>query len=273
MALTVPTVIPTQSLDPDQFNSELSQFMTWAATIPSQFNTLTFDAINDTSSSSVDTGSGNKVFTLTTGIPLVVGMNVMVWNSKSSWMMGSVKNYVAGTKTLTVTVLDSAGSGTFADWTITIHGLSAAPNFEPSSRVRVTTGNGCGSTNTMIRRFSVTAINIGSAITYADSATLGATFTINEDGWYGIDFQDSNTAEEYMGISVNADAEIAFSIFNVGQSFKIALDTMFITTSGISRGSCQALAYLSAGDVVRPHMSKNTGLDTSALTAFDIFKL
>jgi hypothetical protein len=46
------------------------------------------------------------------------------------------------------------------------------------SMVRLNTANGYGSTNTAIRRFTNVVTNQGTDITYADSATLGTTFTI-----------------------------------------------------------------------------------------------
>jgi hypothetical protein len=74
----------------------------------------------------------------------------------------------------------------------------------PNSEVRLNTVNGFGSTNTMIRRFTNTTINTGTDITYADSATLGATFTINTAGVYAISYSDSFAASADMGLSLNS---------------------------------------------------------------------
>jgi hypothetical protein len=61
---------------------------------------------------------------------------------------------------------------------------------EGDSAVRLNTGNGFGSTNTSVRRFANTLDNLGSAITYTDSATLGASFLINETGMYNFMYND-----------------------------------------------------------------------------------
>jgi hypothetical protein len=77
----------------------------------------------------------------------------------------------------------------------------------PRSEVTVDTGNGYGSTNTKIRRFSNIRKNVGSAITYADSSTLGGTFTINEVGIYSITYCDkSTTTTQAIAIVVNGTA-------------------------------------------------------------------
>lgn len=117
------------------------------------------------------------------------------------------------------------------------------------STVRVTNGNGHGSTNTKFRRFSTTVENTGSAITYADSATLGASFTINEDGIYSISYSDAyGSGFETIGISTSsAGTTNVASITNA--------DILAITnTSGNSfvQGISTSV-NLSSGDVVRAH--------------------
>lgn len=78
-------------------------------------------------------------------------------------------------------------------------------NLNPSS-VFVDTGNGFGSVNTKCRRYTSVRRNDGSAITYADSATLGATFTINEAGLYAITASDSSSTANEWAITVNSSA-------------------------------------------------------------------
>lgn len=74
------------------------------------------------------------------------------------------------------------------------------------SFVRLSGGNGHGSTNTVIRRFTTTVEDVGDAITYADSSTNGATFTVNEEGIYFISVADGRTAANpsYTGLSLNS---------------------------------------------------------------------
>lgn len=61
---------------------------------------------------------------------------------------------------------------------------------QSDSIVRVMNGNGFGSVNTGIRRFSNLIDNLGSAITFTDSATEGSSLKINEDGLFNFSYID-----------------------------------------------------------------------------------
>jgi hypothetical protein len=78
------------------------------------------------------------------------------------------------------------------------------------SRVHVTDGNGHGSTNTRVRRYSTESDIQGPDITYADSSTLGATFTINTKGIYTVHMLDYQTnGAESIGITVNDTSDLS----------------------------------------------------------------
>lgn len=129
------------------------------------------------------------------------------------------------------------------------------------SMVRLNTANGYGSTNTMIRRFTNVVTNQGSDITYADSATLGASFTINTSGVYAISYCDQFTAASAFGISLNsAQLTTAFASISVGDVLASALAT------AANWQECAATTvYLPAGSVVRPHAAATaTGTSTNA---------
>ena len=136
--------------------------------------------------------------------------------------------------------------------------------------VCVDTGNGHGSTNTRIRRFTNTRKNVGAAITYADSSTLGASFTINQDGVYGITYTDLRTGgATNFGISVNSSALTT----NV-QSLTYATGLRHMTTTAESgfRSAVSVQLTLSAGDVVRPHTDNNAD-GTDGTVMFTITKV
>lgn len=134
--------------------------------------------------------------------------------------------------------------------------------------VCVTTGNGHGSTNTKIRRFSATKSSSGSAITYADSATLGATFTINHTGLYSIAYQDAGPSDVDKGVSVNS-SQLTTDI----QSITAADIVVYHLQAGGFSDPVTVIARLSAGDVIRPH-TDGTPNSTSALrSAFRITKI
>lgn len=118
-----------------------------------------------------------------------------------------------------------------------------------ASSVRVATANGYGSTNTKIRRFVNIRQNIGTDITYADSATLGASFTINTAGVYAISYTDGFVVAGDVGVSLNT-TQPTIDISSIADANRITVTT---TGSNSYRGACAVTLYLAAADVVRPH--------------------
>jgi len=128
--------------------------------------------------------------------------------------------------------------------------------------VVVHTGNGFGSTNTRIRRYTTVLKNVGTAITYADSATLGSSFTINENGFYAITniAQGGGTASPTtVGISINS-AQLTTDIDAVGFTASNRVGSSY----AIVIGSITRTLKLSAGDVIRSHY----GTTANAVDAF-----
>jgi len=127
-----------------------------------------------------------------------------------------------------------------------------------ASQVRLSTGNGFGSSSTKIRRWTTTEQNVGSAITYADSATLGATFTINTTGVYAITYtEEGDTGAPLFGISLNATGGDLTSNLNDLSISKIL--TITNTNSGNYRNCCSWVGKLTAGDVIRCHTNNGGG--------------
>ncbi len=140
---------------------------------------------------------------------------------------------------------------TAGTWATAIPEISLA--FEkpaPHSEVAVHTGNNHGSTNTKIRRFTTTKTSIGSAITYADSATLGSSFTINESGVYSIQYWDVRTSgSERIGLSLNTTGPTV-NINSITESERMGSWT-FCAAAVTAQYSWTG--RLNKGDVVRPH--------------------
>lgn len=125
------------------------------------------------------------------------------------------------------------------------------------SMVRLTTDNGYGSTNTTIRRYSNVVTNQGTDITYADSATLGASFTVNVAGVYSASITGTFTASDNLGLSVNA------SVLNGNVAALAAAERLAVaTTSTTSPMTVSWTGYLAAGSIVRPHT--NAGVSSNA---------
>lgn len=142
--------------------------------------------------------------------------------------------------------IDGTSGVTFPNSTVQ---AQARPD-SPQSMVRVNTANGYGSTNTAIRRFSTVVTNQGSDITYADSATLGASFTINTSGVYAISYSDSfGAAANWAGISKNSSQlTTAINLINAADALAVA----YSSGSGVGV-NVSATVYLAAGDVIRAH--------------------
>lgn len=139
------------------------------------------------------------------------------------------------------------------------------------SAIVVRTGNGAGSTNTTVRRFTTTFLSIGASVTYADSATLGATFTINENGIYAIEYEDQIDISARIGMSRNAP----FPALGLGDSSNADSRLAMVWNQGtvgseIHRAT--ATTRLTAGDIIRAHLT-GTAVAASAFAKFTIRKV
>ena len=190
---------------------------------------------------------------------------------------------VTGTPTISTTAIDIAGgsAGTIpyqsaADTTAMLgvgtagqvlqtNGAGAptwvdAPSASPgNSAVIVNTSNGFGSTANKIRRFTTTLTSVGSDITYADSATNGASFTINSNGFYAITYQDGGSASSSLiGISINS-SQLTTAIGSITAANRLA--NVFTYLAG-GYGVVTVVTRCVVSDVIRPHTSgtnANTG--------------
>jgi hypothetical protein len=137
----------------------------------------------------------------------------------------------------------------------------------PQSMVRLNTANGYGSTNTAIRRFTNVVTNQGTDITYADSATLGGSFTINTAGVYAISRTDQFSGVTGMGLSINS-TQLAMGI-----SFTVPATVLVATTNTAASygASLPWTGYLPSGSVVRAHDS--VGNVSGANTAYEQFTI
>jgi hypothetical protein len=129
----------------------------------------------------------------------------------------------------------------------------------PTSRIRLHTHNGYGSSSTMIPRFATTVVNSGSDITYADSATLGSTFTINTAGMYAIGHWHggATSGSTFCGISLNS-AQLATAIYNITASNRLVQSFDTAPSGGTEVLFAGSTFYFAVGDVIRPHTNAET---------------
>ena len=127
------------------------------------------------------------------------------------------------------------------------------------SCIRLHTANGYGSTNTYIRRFATTVLNQGTDITYADSATLGASFTINTSGNYAIGYSDVFAASTYFGLTLNS-SQLTTAIQSVTAADRLIMST---TVGAQLPASLPCTVYLAAGSIIRPHVDIAGGVSSA----------
>jgi hypothetical protein len=191
-------------------------------------------------------------------------------------MAGYVTDYVSGTKTISVTITITSGdTDTLSSWRVTVGAPPVRLGMNGhSDRIQLIDGNGNGSTNTMIRRFATEVINIGSAITYTDSVTDGASFTINIPGLYAIHYRDAfgSAVAHYAGLTLNS-VQLTTAITSVTASTRYGM--FYMASHAVPRGASAVMLYLNAGDVIRPHLEVTGGwLNTAAdFVGFEIARV
>lgn len=143
------------------------------------------------------------------------------------------------------------------------------------SEVFVSDCNGWGSTNTYIPTFANVNTNVGSDITYASSASNGASFTVNTTGIYSVSYSHykyTTDANGQVGISVNGNGATSIGALTYGNGFRGASYASFSGDGGVFYSTTLSLT---AGDVVRPHSSVqfNTSFDSDQITNFRITRV
>lgn len=130
------------------------------------------------------------------------------------------------------------------------------------SSIRLSGTPGNASTNTAIRRWTTVETSVGTDITYAASATLGDSFTINASGLYSIAVSTQCASATTAGILLNS----------------VALTAGLTLAADVGGASGQAACaswtgYLAAGDVIRAYSSVTTVGATTQADAFTITRV
>ena len=139
------------------------------------------------------------------------------------------------------------------------------------SQVWVQNGNGYGSSSTTVRRFVTTNINTGSDITYADSATLGGTFTINTAGLYMINYSDAaNNGQANIGITQNSGS-LTTNIQSITYANGFRATT--VTYGANYFEPVSVIIYCAVNDVIRAQTGTEANFGTDARVYFNIVRL
>lgn len=235
------------------------------------FTALNFNSVQDTSTTENVLGNGAKTFTVSSGKSWLPGQIVNIADSANptvNIMTAAVSSY-SGTS-LSVTVLQFLGAEgtTISSWIITISAMPSVPTV--TSEIKVTTYTGNGSTNNKVMRLSTTATNTATGdITFADSATLGSTWTVLSSGWYRVRAQAVGTTP-IPGITVNC-TELTTLVSALTDTSKL-LSRLSDTLSG-SINYCDVIAFFNVNDVIRFQQGSGTLTTGNASTLLSIQKL
>lgn len=149
--------------------------------------------------------------------------------------------------------------------------IRSSDNFDSTPAkacVRLNTQIGYGSTSTKIPRFSGIAQNQGSDISYADSAILGSSFTINVSGVYAISYSDNLGSNAVIGISLNS-AQLTTNLRDITAANRLCAAMCYPASVA---ATVAVTLPLSAGDVIRPH-ADGTAVNAAAISHFTITRV
>jgi len=147
-------------------------------------------------------------------------------------------------------------------WTSVSSGTLTAPR----DYFHLDTGNGLGSTDTYVRRFTNTRASVGPGFTIADNSTNGTRITINTAGNWCFSYSDARSAGAGVyGITVN-DSALTTGVYTMTYAQgRRATMTPSNADNPMNVGWC---SYLSVGDVVRAKVNDTTSQSTGAYVEF-----
>lgn len=258
MAITSLPPAPTSS-DRDNFETIADTFLSALPTFAEECNTvavaMNLNSVSTVSASSHSAAIGSKTFTVESGKSFLDGMWVTIADDAdpTKQMIAIVTSY--SSTTLIVNVQWHSGfGGSLSDWIIV-----QCPPRETNAitdEIVMVTPNGCGSTNTLARRYTTYPVDSGgSSMTRSDSATLGAYITINTAGIYA--FTAKEIAGTFASITRNA------TTYSTTAAATLAYG---VSATSTDSDTFTAVVRCAASDVIRVILNS-----TSAITSGDCF--
>ena len=148
---------------------------------------------------------------------------------------------------------------------------AAAGGSAPDCYLRLSGGNGYGSTNNKIRRFSNTVASNGTDFTYADSATNGMSITINVAGVYAITYSDWRSgANGVHGLSCNSNQLTTAIDGGITDAHHLV---MTYDLGSLGSNSCSYTGRFAVNDVIRAHTDGTTADTATSRVKFIITRV
>lgn len=262
MPLTSPPTTPTRTMAQADFDTAMAAYISWFSTHVNEVNQILPDinyiepllapAISAVASAATLATSAtslaipasvpsSKSFTLAqTGKSFSVGHSVVLVSqaNPNNWMVGTVTAFTAGTGAMTVSVLYTYGTGTYADWAVALTSLPLT-----------TTNNAVvtkSATYQMLKSDlgQVIAASGTWSLTYDSAATLG-------NGWYhwittaagSVITLDPNGAETISapggsaGSTLQLPAQCTAVVYTDGSNFVCSILSEFSAASASSTAS------------------------------------
>jgi hypothetical protein len=131
-----------------------------------------------------------------------------------------------------------------------------------TSEIWVSGGTAYGSSDLAAMKYTTTNRQVGSDISYTDSASSGAVFTINSAGIYSMSLSANFNAAAGFGIVRNGStAALDGGPYAATVTANEIIAAGFVTSNGICQ-NCAATVRLSAGDVIQCLGDTTTRVDT-----------
>lgn len=150
-----------------------------------------------------------------------------------------------------------------AEEIIDVNTVVSRANLEDTEQ-RLDTGNGAGSTNTLVRRFTNLS-SAGDAVTVTQDATNGDSINIDEAGIYFISYSDESASP--------STAQIAITKNSINLSSGILATQTIGNEDGEYIGNCSTTTILDKNDVIRAVSSSASTLASTANVIFSIVKI